>query len=218
MLDLFCGAGGAADGYAQAGFDVTGVDIAPQPNYPYAFFQGDVFKLAKDWMGTFDLIHASPPCQHFTPFGRIWKDIKERYEDLLAPTRSLLEGLGVPWVIENVPGAPMRVDVELCGSMFGLDAIRRHRWFEVSWDTLMMPPAHNHLPPQRFRTHRGPWADRPLTTRVATIGAWSHPLEDQKTWMGIDRPITVRELSESIPPAYTKWIGEQFLALVPEDR
>lgn len=201
-------------GYSQAGFDeIVGVDIEPQPNYPFSFIQADALQPPVD-LSVFDLIHASPPCQHFTAFGRIWKDIKDRYQDLLAPTRAMLESQSTPWIIENVPGAPMRVDAELCGSMFRLDAIRRHRWFEVSWDDLIMPPAHNHLPPRQFRAHRGPWAERAFTTRVATIGSWTYPLETQKEWMGVDWDLTLEELSESIPPAFTRFLGAEFLSRV----
>jgi len=210
LLDLFCGAGGAAMGYFQAGFDeIVGVDIVPQPNYPFEFVQGDAltppFRL-----DDFDLIHASPPCQHFTVLGRVHKDLKERYENHLPDTRYLLETTGRPWVIENVPRAPMRVDLELCGSMFDI-AVQRHRWFELSGFSLILAPGHNHKRPRRFRQHKGPVSERPLTNRVPQIGEWSTPLEDQKRYMGVDWKLTRRELSEAIPPAYTKFIGEQFL-------
>lgn len=129
------------------------------------------------------------------------------------PARTLDLLRGRRYVVENVPGAPIRKDVELCGSMFGLDAIRRHRWFHVEgWEPPLLVPPHNHLPPIRFKSHkRGRLADRPTTTRVAQIGAWNLPIEDQRRWMGIDWPVTVRELSEAIPPAYTEYIGRAFL-------
>jgi len=211
LLDLFCGAGGAAVGYHRAGFDeIVGIDIAPQPNYPFRFIQADALAPPVD-LASFDLIHASPPCQHFTALGRMTTGLEDRYGDHLAAAQSLLKGFRS--VIENVPGAPMRIDVELCGSMFNLDAIRRHRWFEVgNWTPPVLVPPHNHLPPIRFKSHRrGPLAERPVTTRVAQIGSWSLPLEDQKRWMGIDWPVTIRELSEAIPPAYTEYIGRVFL-------
>ena len=210
LLDLFCGAGGAAVGYHRAGFDdIVGIDIAPQPNYPYTFIQADALAPPVD-LDTFDLIHASPPCQHFTALGRMTEGLEHRYGDHLAATRRLLEGFQS--VIENVPGAPMRIDVELCGSMFGLSAVRRHRWFEISeWAGPLLVPPHNHLPPRRFKSHRGPMADRPVTTRVAQIGSWSLPLEDQKRWMGVDWSVTMRELSQAIPPSYTEYIGRVFL-------
>lgn len=204
LLDLFCGAGGASDGYARAGFEVVGVDIAPQPHYPYAFFRGDVFKLAKDWMATFDLIHASPPCQHFTKYRNVVKDITDRYEDHLAATIDMLAPY--PYVIENVPGAPMRADAVLCGSMFGLN-VMRHRWFQTSFP--LMSPACNHKGWERqFKSS----TDRPNLRYTIEVGSWDEPIERQKAAMGIDRPISVRELSEAIPPAYTEWLGVQFIA------
>lgn len=213
LLDLFCGAGGAAVGYHRAGFDeILGIDNKPQPNYPFLFIQADALAPPVD-LAAFDLIHASPPCQHFTALGRMTKGLEARYSDHLAVTRRLLGGFRS--VIENVPGAPMRIDVELCGSMFGLEAVRRHRWFEINdWDGPVFVPPHNHLPPRRFKSHRGPMVERPLTTRVAQIGSWSLPLEDQKRWMGVDWPVTIRELSEAIPPAYTEYIGTAFLEQV----
>lgn len=212
LLDLFCGAGGAAMGYHQAGFtDIVGIDNQPQPNYPFVFIQADALNPPVD-LSAFDLIHASPPCQHFTVYGRVVKDITDRYADHVAETRRLIAS--VPHVIENVPGAPIRKDIELCGSMFRLDAIRRHRWFEVDgWEPPLLVPPHNHLPPRRFLSHSGrPKHLRPRTSRVVEIGTWSIPIADQRGYMGIDWLINVRELSEAIPPAYTKFIGEQFMA------
>jgi DNA (cytosine-5)-methyltransferase 1 len=215
LLDLFCGAGGAAMGYSQAGFtEIVGVDIEPQPNYcGDEFRQGDVTALSRYGLRTiaavegFDLIHASPPCQHFTKYRNAVKDITDRYEDLIAPTRRLLEASGVPYVIENVPGAPIRPDLVLCGSMFGLD-VRRHRWFELGgWDA-MAPGGCNHKGwARRFKPSTG----RENLRYTIEVGAWNEELEDQKAAMGVDWPITVRELSEAIPPAYTKFIGEQFI-------
>jgi hypothetical protein len=129
LLDLFCGAGGAAMGYHRAGFDVVGVDINPQPHYPFEFHQGD----AMTWpLDGFDAIHASPPCKAFTRAG--WSahfGYHDRHDDLLTPTRTRLVLQPAPWVIENVPGSPMAPSVVLCGSNFGLN-LRRHRWFECS--------------------------------------------------------------------------------------
>ncbi len=211
LLDLFCGAGGAAMGYHRAGFDeIVGVDIVPQPNYPFTFVQGDALSPPVD-LEEFDLIHASPPCQHFTALGRMTPGLVDRYEDVIEPTRRLLNGHAS--VIENVPGAPVRLDVELCGSMFGLDAIRRHRWFEIGgWAAPVLVPPHNHLPPVRFKSHGpGLMADRPLTSRVIQVGAWNMPLVEQKRYMGVDWSLTIRELSEAIPPVYTEYIGTAFL-------
>jgi len=214
LLDLYCGAGGAAMGYHQAGFDeIVGVDIEPQPNYPFEFIQGDALDLDGVWWENFyqyDLIHASPPCQHFTKYRNVVKDITDRYEDLIAPTYDLLEASGVPYIIENVPGAPIRPDLVLCGSMFGLD-VRRHRWFQLGGFSAMGPGGCNHKGWQRrFKSSTG----RQNKRYTIEVGAWDESLKDQKAAMDVDWPITVRELSEAIPPAYTKFIGEQFLAQV----
>lgn len=215
LLDLFSGAGGAAVGYNRAGFDVVGVDIEHQPNYPFESYQGDALEFpawAKranpGWWRQFDAIHASPPCQHFTRYRNAVKDITARYEDLIEPTRRLLVESGLPYVIENVPKAPIRADLELCGSMFGLD-VRRHRWFELGgWDALA-PGGCNHKGwARRFKSSTG----RENLRYTIEVGAWDEPLERQKAAMGVDWPITVRELSEAIPPAYTEWIGAQLLA------
>lgn len=204
LLDLFCGAGGAAMGYHRAGFTtIVGVDIEPQPNYPFHFIRGDATTPPVD-LDAFDLIHASPPCQHFTRYRNAVPDITDRYSDHLAETRRLLAGR--PSVIENVEGAPMRADVILCGSMFGLD-VKRHRWFELSFPALA--PACNHKGwTRRFKSS----SDRPNLRYTIEVGAWDEPLELQKQCMGVDWPIGLRELSEAIPPAYTEYLGGLFLA------
>jgi len=133
LLDLFCGAGGAAKGYHDAGFNVVGVDINPQPHYPYEFIQADAMTFPLDG---FDVIHASPPCQRYSVVNRgIGNHMS--HPDLLPGTRDRLVDSGVPWVIENVVGAPMFFPTMLCGSMFGLGTstglwLRRHRLFECS--------------------------------------------------------------------------------------
>lgn len=213
LLDLFCGAGGAAMGYSRAGFEVVGVDIRPQPRYPFEFVQFDALdalrpntsingRRVRDY---FDAIHASPPCQAYIRSGMVAKD--GRHSDLLGPTRELLRETGLPWVIENVPGAPMRPDAVLCGSMFGL-GVRRHRWFEFSWGEPLLTLACDHT--------------RPVTGVYGHPhgkgGAWRNgkrPMlpSDRETWsreMGIDwmQPL---ELAAAIPPAYTELVGAQLM-------
>ncbi len=204
VLDLFCGAGGAAAGYHRAGFDIVGIDIVPQPDYPFTFIQADALVPPVD-LSAFDLVHASPPCQPFTKYRNVHKTISDRYLDHLPATRSLLSA--VPHVIENVPGAPMRIDLELCGSMFGLD-VRRHRWFEFGniAAPILVPP-HNHLRPRRFKSS----TDRPNLRRTIEIGSWDEPIARQQSAMGIDWITDVRMLSEALPPAYTEFIGRAFL-------
>jgi DNA (cytosine-5)-methyltransferase 1 len=229
ILDLFCGAGGASHGYWLAGFEVVGVDIAKQPNYPFEGLQADALDVLwdiaheKSPLGDFDAIHASPPCQHFTRYGNSVKDIKDRYEDLLAPTRGLLRETGLPYVIENVEGAPLIAPVILCGSMFdgeGTNDLKRHRLFETNWP-LTPPTQCNHFWNER-KYPGGAWKRmnkkdptiRPTSPIRFTveIGRWGIPLETQKWAMGIGWGVNVRELSEAIPPAYTEHVGKQLMA------
>lgn len=191
LLDLFCGAGGCAVGYERAGFEVVGVDVKLQPNYPFAFVQADAMTYSLDG---FDAIHASPPCQAFTTARVIHGN---EHHDLLTPTRERLRGTTVPWVMENVPGAPMRPDVVLCGSMFPElrsegGELRRHRWFEFWQPTLKLVQSCQHGP-----------------TTVSVFGHAGHVYNGVEEWrrvMGIDW-MTRDELAQAIPPAYTEYIG-----------
>ncbi len=213
-LDLFCKEGGAGMGYYQAGFDVIGVDAQKQPKYPFTFIQGDALEVLGALVGRrppFALIHASPPCQAYTTGGRV----RERAScpRLIEPVRDLLRKVGVPYVIENVEGAPLINPVRLCGSMFGL-GVRRHRLFECSF-----PIAH---PRCTTAMHR---AQGPVVGVYGHLhgekGAWKgmapSTLKSWKQAMGIDW-MSRDGLSQAIPPAYTRWIGEQFLALDPRER
>lgn len=133
-LDLFCKAGGVSMGLHRAGFDVIGVDIEKQKNYPFAFVQADALNPPFD-LARFDFIWASPPCQAHTSLRKMWN--ARQHEDRIPETRALLEASGVPWVMENVPGAPLRSIIMLCGTMFDLMTpcraeLRRHRYFECS--------------------------------------------------------------------------------------
>ena len=204
LLDLFCGAGGAAVGYARAGFEVVGVDIKPQPHYPFDFVLADALQVlgyAEEPGTGFDAIHASPPCQGYMTGGTHWPAPR-----LIEPVRRLLEPTGLPYVIENVPGATLRADFVLCGSMFGL-GIKRHRWFEVNWPHSPWTFACDHS-----RKITGVYG-RPH----GKAGAWPGMLPSNKaTWsreMDVDW-MTTDELTQAIPPAYTEYIGGQLLALV----
>jgi DNA (cytosine-5)-methyltransferase 1 len=201
LLDLFCGAGGAAVGYHRAGFEVVGVDINPQPHYPFEFHQADAMTYPLDG---FDAIHASPPCQAYIRSGTVAKD--GRHPRLLPPTRERLIEAGIPWVIENVPGAPMRADVQLCGSIFGL-AVRRHRWFESSESLSPWVLACNHSEPVA-----GVYG-HPHGASGANAGMLPGDLATWSRAMGIDW-MTTAELADAIPPAYTEWIGTQLLRAV----
>ena len=204
LLDLFCGAGGAAMGYHRAGFEVVGVDIAPQPNYPFEFVRGDALSFQRFWM--FDAIHASPPCQLFSAYQRANKRQRE-HVNLIPETRELLRSSGLPYVIENVPGAPLEEPVTICGVAAGLE-VRRHRLFEANVSLVVPPCACGGWMPAKF--DRGSRHTRPNDRRTVAVGEWRIPLDVQQKAMGIEW-MTVPELSQAIPPAYTELIGAQLL-------
>lgn len=198
LLDLFCGAGGAGMGYHRAGFDVTGVDIAPQPRYPFAFVQGDALEYVAAHGHEYDAIHASPPCQahsHITPD-------RSKHIDLIPETRAALESSGLPYVIENVMGAAksLRHPIMLCGAQFGLK-VYRHRLFESNVMLLMIPHT-----PHRDNTPR---AGRGISSKgfIVVSGHFSG-IDYCRMAMGIDW-MTGKELAQAIPPAYTEFIGRQ---------
>jgi DNA (cytosine-5)-methyltransferase 1 len=212
ILDLFCGAGGASMGYYRAGFEVVGVDINPQPHYPFEFRRMDAVLamdeyVLGDWKWEFDAIHASPPCQAFTSA----QAIRGRaHPDLLTPIRKRLEKWGATWVIENVPGAPMRQDVVLCGSMFGLQ-LKRHRWFELSFPAPALVPPCDH----DWQAGRpvGVYGHTGGKSTGITSGNHGWLVDDWKRAMGIDW-MNRDELAESIPPAYTEFIGEYLMGVL----
>jgi len=189
-------------GYHRAGFDVTGVDIKPQPRYPFTFVQADAMTFPLD---DFDAIHASPPCQDHMrspspqqrEHGTAW---------MLAATRERLKATGRPWIIENVPGAPMRPDLKLCGCMFALPHLKRERWFETSWHAfdLRQPCDHRNGTISVTGTSGGSRIEK----RV--FGRWPNR-HDWELAMGIDWMRTA-EMAQAIPPAYTEHIGRMLLA------
>jgi DNA (cytosine-5)-methyltransferase 1 len=207
LLDLFCGAGGAAVGYARAGFEVCGVDIAPQPNYPFRFRQHDALAVPIEVLRRFDVIHASPPCQWATAYSRRPDHVGDA-PNLIAATRDLLTNAGLPYVIENVEYARnhLRDPIMLCGSSFGLD-VRRHRLFECSGFSVMaLPCAHGWQSPRFAQA-----TNRKNRRCTVEVGVWRIPLDVQQRAMGIDW-MTLDELSEAIPPAYTEWVGRYAMA------
>lgn len=221
LLDLFCGAGGASMGYHLAGFEVVGVDIEPQPNYPFEFVQNDALRHMKRVLAgneRYDAIHASPPCQFATAYKRVG-NVKPS-PNLIPAIRDLLDRPNaVPYVIENV--AMARDDlcdpVMICGTMFDPPMeIERHRLFETNWP--LEPPhwpcrhklnGRDRYPGGRSKERTG--SSRGLVRATIEIGSWDIPLATQLEAMGIDW-MTLEELSESIPPAYTRFIGEQLIA------
>ena len=237
LLDLFCGVGGASEGYRRAGFDVVGVDIEPQPNYPYPFFQGDALDVLRQLVGGATLafcdrrgvirlvtladiavIHASPPCQAYSVATKAWNG-RDDHPDLVPPTRVWLKAAERPYVIENVPGAPLNHSVMLCGSSFGL-AVERHRMFESNV-VLSGPPcdhdAQRRTWPEGFPALR---SGRTKRARVVSVfGTGGGPAKDIDLWrwaMQMDWPQTRHELAEAIPPAYTEHLGRQLIAAVRE--
>ena len=209
LVDAFSGAGGAAKGYQRAGFYVVGIDIAPQPHYcGDEFIQGDALEMLADldWLAGFDAIHASPPCQAYSVSTSGYRSMGKTYPDLLATTRDLLAGTGLPWVIENVPGAPMRIDYRLCGCMFGLPKLRRERWFETSWHGFDMRQPCYHPEPAVTVIGHGP--NQHSAYKHLPGAEWT---EMTRQAMGIDW-MNREELGQAIPPAYTEYIGRQLLA------
>jgi DNA (cytosine-5)-methyltransferase 1 len=209
LLDLFCGAGGAAVGYARAGFEVVGVDIKPQPHYPFEFWQWDAMEILAAPDQPFDAIHASPPCQAYAGLSN--KD--GRHPKLIEPVRELLRSTGLPYVIENIVGAPLQPSVVLCGSMFGL-RVRRHRLFESN--VMLLQATCQHSAQQRIRAYYGKkgWlAWTPASANVQKKGRTPllrGSVDDAPEDMGVDW-MTWDELREAIPPAYTEFVGAQLL-------
>ncbi len=205
-LDLFCGAGGASMGLHRAGFDVIGIDIRPQPRYPFKFVRADALRLPFD-LSRFDFIWASPPCQAYTQAQRLQGN---EHPELIGPVRNMLEASGVPYAIENVTGAPLKRPIELCGAMFGLRTYR-HRLFETSFPCEQpWHHAHELIAPQ---TKMG----RPVQDGefIQVVGNFSG-VEAAREAMGIDW-MARDELSEAIPPAYGEYIGRAAIAAIAVD-
>jgi len=233
-LDLFCKAGGAAVGYWRAGFDVVGVDIEPQPHYPFAFWQGDALEVLANVERQFSAIHASPPCQAFSAL-RSLGNARKDHVDLLTPIRPLLKASRLPFVIENVPGAPMRQDFVLCGTQFGLGAgesvLRRHRWFETSFAPPalvgLQPCAHtpgatvmvygHGTPGHLYRMARSVNVYRQPGGTSTRDGLAFHSQAERCEAMGIGW-MNRGELSQAIPPAYTEYLGHHLMRAVREAR
>ena len=210
LLDLFCCAGGAGTGYFRAGFDIVGVDINPQPNYPFAFVQTDAMNLDPKFISTFDAIHASPPCQSYSDLAKR-NGNADAWPRLIEPIREILIRSGLPYIIENVDGAPLLNPVILCGTMFKGLRVLRHRLFEANFPILT--PKHGSHPKvhtfDKRKSHYGKTND--MIDFVQVTGGGNCTIAAARDAMGIDW-MTKNELNEAIPPAYTRFIGKQLLA------
>jgi DNA (cytosine-5)-methyltransferase 1 len=209
LLDLFCCAGGASAGYSSAGFDVTGVDIQEQPNYPFPFIRADALKLSPGFIASFDAVHASPPCQSYSDLARR-NNNADKWPRLIEPVRKLLVRSGVPYIIENVDGAPLVNAALLCGTMFSQLRVLRHRLFEANF--LILTPSHRKHPKvhtfDRRKSHFGKtdeWKDF-----VQVTGGGNCTLAAARDAMGIQW-MTKREINESVPPAYSHFVGGQLI-------
>ncbi|WP_328742079.1 DNA cytosine methyltransferase [Streptomyces caniferus] len=195
LLDLCCGAGGLSLGYYLAGFEIVGVDICPQPNYPFTFVQADGLEYCSTYGHAFDLVHGSWPCERYATVTR-WRGNPNTHPDLIGPGREAMQATGRPWVMENVPetaaAGMLRPDYLLCGTQFGLN-VRRHRAFETSWGG-----GGDLVPPCWHRKDLLAFAHKGERAYADAMGC---------TWM------TNLEARKAVPPAYSQWIATQFLAL-----
>lgn len=217
LLDLFCCAGGAAKGYADAGFDVVGIDLDPQPRYPYEFHQADALEFVAEHGHEFDVIHGSPPCQKFSRTKTLHDN---NHPDLVAETRAALEATGKPWIIENVVGAPLVNPLRLCGTEFGMVApdvdgvplkLVRHRLFESN---IMLTGAGGCRHDPTIQTASiygagGGWMPAHRDNPERRGGYIPH-IDVIRELLGIDW-MTKHELSQSIPPAFTEHVGAQVM-------
>lgn len=206
LLDLFCGAGGAAVGYHRAGFEVVGVDWKPQPNYPFEFICFDALEFLDEYVSMrgdgglfrledpFDAMHASPPCQDYANVTR-WRGVQLSHPGLIPETRNALSSTGLPWVMENVVTEEIRADFVICGTALGLP-IRRHRFFETNWAGFQMNWSCRHSPNDYSFDHG---SKQPESVYRDAMGC---------EWM------TVQESREAIPPAYTRFIAERLLTYI----
>lgn len=203
VLDLFCCAGGAGAGYARAGFEVVGIDIYPQPGYPFEFVRADAIEYVTEHGADFDFIHASPPCQGYSATEVLWNNA-EYYPMMIPDVRKALDATGKPYTIENVERAAwdMQNPILLCGDMFGIRTYR-HRLFECNWKI-----------------------EQPVHPRhVAYTAKMGRPVKDGEhmiiagNFSGVDLARKImempwarrNELSEAIPPAYTEWIARRWM-------
>ena len=209
LLDLYCKAGGASKGYADAGFEVVGIDIKKQKRYPFEFIEADCLEILQDldYLRTFDVIAASPPCQTHSATKHLRNAQGKSTDkvDLIPQTRTALIESGVPYVIENVPGAPLINPIQMCGSYFGLK-VRRHRLFESNLELLGSGCKHKEQgkPVGIYGSMRD---------EIPGGGHTAKTIDQAREAMGIDWMIW-GELVEAIPPRYTYEIGKQLILMI----
>lgn len=202
LLDLFCCQGGAGKGYADAGFQVVGVDLSPQPRYPFEFHQADAIEFVKEHGHEFDAIHASPPCQAYTLAQRIQGN---EHPDLVANMRGALDVLGKPYVIENVPGSPLKNPIELCGSMFDIHTYR-HRLFESNIPLTV--PEHAEHTAKTVKMGRQ-LREGDFYHAVGNFSGVPYVRADMGVpWMSRNG------VSECIPPVYAEYVGRQLMSVL----
>lgn len=212
LLDLFCCAGGAGTGYHRAGFDVLGVDIKPQPRYPFEFHQGDALAYLVEHYEEFDAVHASPPCQSYTDLAKL-NDTVDKHPRMIPLVREVLYATRLPYVIENVEGAEVDMldPVTLCGTQFPGLRVLRHRLFETGW-WFQAPSEHPKHPLvytlDKRKRHYGRLDE--WTAFVQVTGGGNCSKAAAADAMGIDW-MTKQELNEALPPAYTEFIGAQLM-------
>lgn len=212
LLDAYSCAGGAGMGYSRVGFEVVGVDVAPQPNYPFEFHQGDAIEFIRAHGHEFDVIHASPPCQSYLNLGAVNKALGRDYDhaDLIYATRDAILETGKPYVIENVEDAAAELvaPIRVCGTGLRLP-VRRHRLFESSLPIVGVDCQHQRFTEKKYWTGWRPNGETRLSTVVQVYGNGG----GREQWgpaMGIDW-MTPEEMCEAIPPAYTEWVGKEVL-------
>ncbi len=223
VLDLYSGAGGSGMGFARAGFEVVGIDIVFQPSYPFEFHQeeaiGYLVKILDNDMHLPDgrrvhAVDASPPCQRYTTLAKGSNNNVDEHPDLIPATRELLHETGVPWVMENVPSAPLIDPVVLCGEMFQLDVVR-HRKFETNWP--LRQPAHVKHRGKVAGFRHGVWTVRGPDAPYFAIygdGGGKGSLAEWRTAMGVPWMQSKAEIAEAIPPAYAEFVARAMLAVL----
>lgn len=210
LLDLFCCAGGAGIGYRNAGFEVIGIDIDLQPRYPLPFIRTDALKLDPKFIATFDAIHASPPCQSYSDLAKRNRNAHE-WPRLIEPVRKMLIRSGLPYIIENVEGAPLIDPIVLCGTMFKDLRVIRHRLFETNFP-IISPQHGKHPICHTFDKRKGQYGKTDeMRDFVSVNGGGNCSVAAARDAMGINW-MTKNELNEAIPPSYTQFIGAELLA------